>query len=300
MNKSWLSILLGLLILVWLGQFFWYEDTEVPTVLEQRPLVANKNTTNINPNADQREQTIKKDVKESKDVPPSVVVTPHVPTVDEQTSIDDYLLEQLKQTRRTDLRKLSGYSKFSYVLEQECGNLIDSEIERAVIDVHALSADDIFISEHFCIDSSVWLKLNHITDVLKQRTQEQLVALQGAYDRLISSISDDVEKVIVTKIFIERMALYYVVFPVYERLGDDRYHLGALVVSPIKYGKNYYMWQHKFDLFNRLDIPEYVFRDILDNTIAERELEIAETYQESLNDIFAQQLELIEQYKKGS
>ncbi len=90
------------------------------------------------------------------------------------------------------------------------------------------------------------------------------------------------------------MSKHYDVFPTYEAFGNKRYVLAVLVESELKRGSITYSRPKCFYLLNQLDIPQYLFKDTLETTLPEQQQEIASTYKEKIDSIFAEHIKLFQ------
>ena len=296
MNKNWPYILLALLIAAWVGQMFLQQEIEKEPASAEVKASKPVKTSSANNDKEQAETKIKKD--KSKPPPkttPPPESTPEIETLIERVEDEkELVIQELITKRGTSYKKLSGYPAVNELLEQECGNLIDTDIERLIIDVNTLSGNDIFVSNHFCMKSAIWNRVRNIDAPLKRRTSAQLNALQDDYDKLINELQENTERIVVTKLFVNQMSKHYDVFPTYEAFGNKRYIVAALVDSGLKRGRATYLRAQRFKLLNQLDIPQYLFKDILETILPEQQREIISQYKEKIDAIFAEHIKLLE------
>lgn len=288
MNKNGLYVILAILIIAWLGQLYWQApEEEKESVTKELVSVSAKQTSeNSNKNA---LKPVKKKPKEPQVVSPPLVSEAQNNKVDPSPNNNAAVIAEFQSSRRANYDRLSGYPEMASLLEQECGNLIDTELEHVVIDVSRLSGLDIFVSEHFCMASAILGKLNKIPSSHELRLKDHVNELQAAYDELLGKVEDNTTKVIVTKRFLNVMTKYYSVFPITDRVGSDRFQVAVLVLSPIRDAKRIFVWPMRFKLLNRHEIPQYVFKDVLDNVLPDIEAQINAQYDKNIAEIFAQQ-----------
>ena len=177
-------------------------------------------------------------------------------------------------------KKIKGYPLVSEINKTSgCENLLDTELELALISPSLLSGDDIFISQYFCLDSPIWQYVNRVQeDMPKVTLKEQVKALQQIYDTIIYSTSDKARQVIYTQMFVNWAAKSFHLFPTRAN-GSEHYQLGVLVY-----------WQRgarptirqRLNLFNSLDIPDYLFKDLLNNTMTEQKAQFYNEFNELL------------------
>lgn len=278
MNKNWLYFTLTLLVVAWLAQLYWQDED---LTRESDAVTDNKVERPVSPSLDKSLAPARKEQR--KVTPPQVVETVKTPTLEPEKSAEQQydqqaVIDQLLQSRQLNYARISGYPAIAEIIyEEECGNLIDTDIERATIDVNRLSGNGIFVSEYFCMASAIWQKLGRVLGISKQRTKPQLDKLQQAYRNLIGSISDKTEQVVVTRLFVNMMANFYLVFPAQERTGNEHFQLAVLIQSPLKIGKEHYLTRARFNLLNRLDVPQYYFMDALTNVLPEQEAAIRQS-----------------------
>lgn len=304
MNKNWPYILLALLVAAWVGQMFLQQEIEKEPASAEVKASKPVKTSSVNNDKEQAETKVTKDKpKPPPKTTPPPESTPEIEMLIERVEDDQALvIQELINKRGTSYKKLSGYSAVNDLLEQECGNLIDTDIERLIIDVNTLSGNDIFVSEHFCMKSAIWNRVRNIDAPLKRRTSAQLNALQDDYDNLINELQENTERIVVTKLFVNQMSKYYDVFPTYEAFGNNRYIVAALVDSGLKRGRTTYLRAQRFKLLNQLDIPQYLFKDILETILPEQEQEqeqeqereIISLYKEKVDSVFAEHIKLLE------
>lgn len=295
MNKNWPYILLALLIAAWVGQMFLQQDTENEPAGSEVKSSKPVKTLSLNNDKKQAETKIKKD--KPKPPPKTTPRSENAPEIEMPVEIvegeKELVIQELVSKRGTSYKKLSGYPAVNELLEQECGNLIDTDIEQLVVDINSLSGNDIFVSDHFCMKSAVWNRVRNIDAPLKRRTSAQLSALQDDYDKLINELQENTERIVVTKLFVNQMSKHYDVFPTYEAFGNKHYIVAALVDSGLKRGRTTYLRAQRFKLLNQFDIPQYLFKDILQTILPEQEREIINLYKEKVDSIFEEHIKLL-------
>lgn len=294
MNKNWLYTILGILIVAWFSQLYWpaSEEAEEPVSQKLNAVDRAKNTSSSGTKSVNK--PVKKKTKEPQLVLPPIAREPQINYVAPSLNSDAVAVAEFQRSRLTNYDRISGFPAVISILEQECGNLIDTELERVVIDVNRLSGLDIFVSEHFCMESALLGKLNKIPSPAELRLEGHVNELQAAYDELLNEIEDNTTKVMVTKQFLQIMAKHYSILPTHERLGSDRFQIAVLVLSPVRDARRIFVWPMRFKLLNRHETPQYVFKDVLDNVLPEKEAQISAEYASKIAEIFAQQRLLFE------
>ena len=301
MNKNWPYILLALLVAAWVGQMFLQQDSEKEPAGAEVKSSKPVKTSSANNDKEQAETKINKDKPKPPPKTPPPKTAPEIDTPTERVEDEKAsVIRELTTKRGTSYKKLSGYPAVNELLEQECGNLIDTEIEQLVVDINSLSGNDIFVSEHFCMKSAIWNRIRNIDAPLKRRTSAQLNALQDEYDKLINELQENTERIVVTKLFVNQLSKHYDVFPTYEAFGNKRYIVAVLVDSGLKRGKTTYLRAQRFKLLNQLDIPQYLFKDILETILPEQQREIISQYKEKVDSIFAEHIKLLEEENRAN
>ena len=293
-KKYWLHIALAFTLGAWVSQLLWNNNSDaVVNEITAEPVKKQNGPKRVIPDG-----TIRLDDK------PSLikVVRPEEPedgfelleeNKDADITSDQEFIEYVAQSRNIHYQKISGYPLIAEVIAQNCGNLIDTELEKKLVDVYQLSGQEIFVSEHFCMHSAIWQKFERIAIIeANDRTESQLKTLQKDYDELLNTLSSDSEKILATKAFVQQMSEHYHLFPTRDLFGKNHYQLGVLVQSKAfnRGDVDYYrVKKARFKLFNKLEIPEYVFKDVLDTNSLSLEQETIEPYQEQIATIFVDQ-----------
>lgn len=295
MNRNWLYTILGMLLIAWFGQLYWPSSEETEEPVNQKRIAVEKKKDTSDSGKNNISEPVEKKAKAPQVISPPIVKEPKINHLGSSQNNNTAVIAELQSSRLTNYDRISGYPAMITILEQECGNLIDTELERVVIDVNRLSGLDIFVSKHFCMESAILGKLNRIPSPAEFRLEVHVNELQASYDNLLNEIEDNTAKVIVTKQFLNIMAQHYSILPSYERLGSDRFHIAVLVLSPIRDAKRIFVWPMRFKLLNRHETPQYVFKDVLDNVLPEKEAQITAEYENRIAEIFTRQKLLFEQ-----
>lgn len=213
------------------------------------------------------------------------------------TLVTEQLVQRMASESRVNYQTIAGFKPLQPILAQKCGNRLDSNIEQGLFQALQYSGSGIFISEHFCLASIAWNKLQKVpTDISKGREKFELDQLQQQYTQLMAQLTTKSEQILVTRLFVNTLVQFYHAFPVIEHYQHEYYQIGVMIKFPFKFNpKRYFVRTVRFNLLNQFNIPQYLFEDTLNNTLEQQAKRIEQRYKPQVMAIFEQQQRLFAQ-----